>query len=214
MQFNTGFLIDRDGKVVDKYRKAQLAMTEVIFEDVSQGDEIKVMQADFGKIGILICWDYQFPEVARSLSLKGAEILFCPIAGCARITEAGRSTGMEHVGKTVAIENRVPMVFSRWATHSEEKPSLIVNAHAQIVASSSKKPYLSATVELDAPISHWGGTRFSSEYFTMRRPELYDVLSDDTLRIQTPSGPVRIPSSDATTSSFQTPIETEVPKTK
>ena len=202
--FNTGFLIDREGKVAGKYRKAQLAMTEILFNDHSQGDEVKVIQADFGKIGILICWDYQFPEFARSLSLKGAEILFCPIAGCARLTEEGRSTGMEHVGKSVAIENRVPVVFSRRAVSNTASPSLIVNSHAQIVASSNKEPYFSATVELAAPISHWGGSAFSSEYFTSRRPELYGILSDDSLRIRTPNGTVTVPEPSATPQSLET----------
>jgi len=201
--FNTGFLIDREGKVVDKYRKAQLAMTEVIFSDRSRGDEVKVMQADFGKIGILICWDYQFPEFARSLVMQGAEILFCPIAGCERLTENGKKTSMEHVGKTIAIENRVPVVFSRRAVNDPSQPSRIVSSHAQVVASSSDRPYLSANVELAAPICHWGGSEFSREYFTLRRPELYDILSDDSLRIRTTHGTARASESDATAHNTQ-----------
>ncbi len=192
VNFNTGFLINRKGKIVDTYRKAQLAMTEIIFGGTSQGDELKVIQADFGKIGILICWDYQFPEFARSLALMGAEMLFVPIAGDERLLEDGVKSSMEHVGKSLAIENRVPVVFSRWNTGKPEKPSRIVNAQAQIVASSNRQPYISATVELDKPIAHWGGSEFSREYFTNRRPELYGILSDDSLRIRTPDGPVLI----------------------
>lgn len=71
--------------------------------------------------------------------------------------------------------------------------SRIVNAQAQVVASSNRRPYIAVTVELDKPIAHWGGSEFSHEYFTNRRPELYGILSDDSLRVRIPDGPILIP---------------------
>lgn len=45
------------------------------------GNEFKVFDTDIGKVGILICWDMQFPEAARILALSGADIIICPTWG-------------------------------------------------------------------------------------------------------------------------------------
>jgi hypothetical protein len=52
-----------------------------MFQGVRPGDDYPVFDCDFGRIGIEICYDSWFPEVARVLALKGAEIVFCPNAG-------------------------------------------------------------------------------------------------------------------------------------
>jgi carbon-nitrogen hydrolase len=78
--YDTAVLIDRRGQVAGKYRKTHLPLAEV--EDgETPGSEYPVFDTDFGRIGILVCWDYYFPEPARILRLKGAEIVFLPIAG-------------------------------------------------------------------------------------------------------------------------------------
>ena len=75
--FNTGLLIDRKGAIAGKYRKVQLPLCEG--EDgITPGRGYPVFDTDFGRIGILICWDHGFPETARILAQKGAEILFLP----------------------------------------------------------------------------------------------------------------------------------------
>jgi beta-ureidopropionase len=47
-------------------------------ENVSPGKANKVIETDFGKIGIINCWDFAFPEFVKNLSKKGAKIIFCP----------------------------------------------------------------------------------------------------------------------------------------
>ena len=78
--YNTAVIIGRDGKVCGKYRKTHLPLTEVEM-GVSQGNVYDVFELDFGKIGILICYDQMFPENARILSRMGAEIIFIPTQG-------------------------------------------------------------------------------------------------------------------------------------
>jgi len=78
--YNTAFLLDRQGRLVGKYRKTHLHFPEM-FDGVRPGDDYPVFRCDFGRIGIEICYDSWFPEVARILALKGAEIIFCPNAG-------------------------------------------------------------------------------------------------------------------------------------
>lgn len=78
--YNTAVLIDREGEIAGKYRKVHLPLYEV--EDgVTPGNEYKIFETDFGRIGILVCWDQAFPEAARITADKGAEIIFIPTAG-------------------------------------------------------------------------------------------------------------------------------------
>ncbi|ODS32980.1 MAG: N-carbamoyl-D-amino acid hydrolase [Candidatus Scalindua rubra] len=74
--FNTVFLIDRFGRVVYKYKKVHLWKSE--FKNVSPGRVNRVIDTDFGRIGIINCWDFAFPEFVKNLSKKGANIIFCP----------------------------------------------------------------------------------------------------------------------------------------
>jgi predicted amidohydrolase len=78
--YNTAVLLDRQGQLVGKYRKTHLHWSEM-FLGIRPGTDYPVFDCDFGRIGIEICYDSWFPEVARVLSLKGAEIIFLPNAG-------------------------------------------------------------------------------------------------------------------------------------
>jgi predicted amidohydrolase len=78
--YNTAVLIDRKGAIVGMYDKIYPTEGECD-KGVTPGDPIpKVFQTDFGKIGILICFDINWPEVWRSLREQGAEIVFWPSA--------------------------------------------------------------------------------------------------------------------------------------
>src|SRR5215469_12092927 len=72
--YDTALLIDRLGRIAGKYRKTHLPLAEV--EDgETPGSDYPVFYTDFGRIGILICWDFVFPETFRILRLEGAEIV-------------------------------------------------------------------------------------------------------------------------------------------
>ncbi len=74
--FNTVFLIDRSGRVLYKYKKVHLWKSEL--KNVSPGRVNRVIDTDFGRIGIINCWDFAYPEFVKNLSKKGAKIIFCP----------------------------------------------------------------------------------------------------------------------------------------
>lgn len=76
-KYNTAFLINRNGDVVYKYNKMHLYGEEK--ECVTPGKKSRVINTEFGKIGILICLDIAFPEELKKLSNKGAWIIFCPV---------------------------------------------------------------------------------------------------------------------------------------
>ncbi len=78
--FNTSFIFDRCGTVVGKYRKTHITVGE--YENgVTPGYEYPVFELDFGKVGLLTCYDQFFPETAKELTKKGAELICIPTAG-------------------------------------------------------------------------------------------------------------------------------------
>jgi predicted amidohydrolase len=88
--YNTAALIGPDGAVVGKYRKVCLPRSEVD-AGIAPGHEYPVFDTRFGKLGMMICYDGFFPEVARELSNRGAEVIAWPVWGCNPILAAARA---------------------------------------------------------------------------------------------------------------------------
>jgi predicted amidohydrolase len=100
--YNTSVLLDRQGKLSGKYRKVCLPREE-IKGGITPGNAFPVFDTDFGRIGMMICWDVYFPEPARALSQKGAEIILLPIWG-----------GNLTLARARAIENQIYLVSSTY----------------------------------------------------------------------------------------------------
>jgi predicted amidohydrolase len=79
--YNTAVLLGADGKLVGKYRKVCLPHGEVE-NGIAPGSECPVFDTTFGKVGMMVCYDGFFPEVARELSKRGAEVIAWPVWGC------------------------------------------------------------------------------------------------------------------------------------
>jgi predicted amidohydrolase len=79
--YNVAVLIGPDGQIVGKYRKTTLPRGE-IEGGIAPGKEYPVFTTRFGKVGMMVCYDGFFPEVARELANRGAEIIAFPVAGC------------------------------------------------------------------------------------------------------------------------------------
>lgn len=77
--YNTAVLIDNNGVPLGCYRKSHLVEGEET-QYFEKGTEYNVFDTSIGKIGVMICWDTAYPEVARILALKGAEIIAVPAA--------------------------------------------------------------------------------------------------------------------------------------
>jgi predicted amidohydrolase len=136
---NVAVLFDRNGNIKGVYEKIQLPDSETEAGAVP-GNTFPVFTTDFGKIGILICWDSAFPEVSRMLALNGAEILFCPIWGDVRGSESWKVTA-----RSRAIDNGVYFVTNIFDGHS-----VIVNPAGDILQESGiQGTFLSTTIDLN-----------------------------------------------------------------
>jgi predicted amidohydrolase len=100
--YNTAVLLDRSGKLAGTYHKVSLPREE-IDGGITPGDALPVFDTDFGRIGMMICWDVTYPEQARSLARQGAEVILMPIAG-----------GNLVLARARAIENQVYLVSSTY----------------------------------------------------------------------------------------------------
>ena len=74
---NVGYLCHRNGEI-DQYEKIHITPDEAKFWGITGGNTLKVYDTDAGKIGILICYDVEFPELPRLLAEQGMQILFVP----------------------------------------------------------------------------------------------------------------------------------------
>jgi predicted amidohydrolase len=154
--YNTAVLIDRQGKVVGRYRKTHLPREE--WEaGLTPGDSYPVFETDFGKVGLLVCWDVQFPEPWRALGLQGAELILLPIWG-----------GNETLLRARAIENHAFVVSS-----SYDMISCVVAPNGDILTEATKaSPVATADVHLDRKIYQpWVGD-MSTRTWKERRGDL------------------------------------------
>ncbi|MFC0603046.1 carbon-nitrogen hydrolase family protein [Winogradskyella pulchriflava] len=75
--YNVGYLCRRDGSL-ERYEKIHVTPDEAKVWGMQKGSQLKTFETDCGKIGILICYDSEFPELSRLLSDEGMDILFVP----------------------------------------------------------------------------------------------------------------------------------------
>ncbi|MDQ1666921.1 MAG: hypothetical protein QOH75_2952 [Actinomycetota bacterium] len=80
--YNTAALLGRDGQVTGAYRKTHPFCTEMRSRGgwVTPGDEVCVVETDLGRIGLIICFDGDYPELSRITAVRGAEVIVRPSA--------------------------------------------------------------------------------------------------------------------------------------
>ena len=126
--YNTSVLIDRNGNVAGKYRKVYLPSGEVE-GGLTPGNSYPVFETDFGTVGMMICYDVFFPDPARALVNRGAEIVLMPIWG-----------GDLTLGKARAIENRVFL-----ATSGYDYPTQVMDPDGEVLALAAKDGEVAVT---------------------------------------------------------------------
>ena len=184
---NTALIFDRAGKITGKYRKTHAAVDNYSgdppwtrpLEDKSRdwmlrhdpewimetGADLPVFALDFGTVGILTCYDGWFPEPARVLSLKGAELI---------VWINGRGGSVEDfIVRSIMFQSHVAMIAANQAYGSG---TMIgdTTQRGQILARCPEKgeAYITATINL----GQVRAIRARSRNFAQRRPDLYGDL--------------------------------------
>jgi predicted amidohydrolase len=108
--YNTSYIFDRNGKMIGKHRKIHLFDIDIKdgikfmeSETLTAGEKATVVETEFGKIGVGICFDVRFPELFRKMTLEGAKLIILP--GAFNMT-----TGPAHWELTIrarALDNQV-----------------------------------------------------------------------------------------------------------
>jgi len=102
--YTTAALVSDSGEIEAMYRKTHLYDSEQIY--FTPGDDIPVFQTKFGVIGIMGCFDLEFPEVARILRRKGADMILIPTSNMAPY-----STHQRVYTQCRAMENEIPLAL-------------------------------------------------------------------------------------------------------
>jgi N-carbamoylputrescine amidase len=186
--FNSAAIVDADGTVLGNYRKSHIpdgpGYTEKFY--FSPGDTgFKVWDTRFARLGVGICWDQWFPEAARAMALKGAEVLLYPTAiGTEPQDRTHDSSGhWQRVMQGHAAANVMPLVASnRIGTEigrngTEQTfygSSFIADSTGAKVAEADRTTQ--AVVLADFDLDAIARQRRAWGVFRDRRPDLYGPL--------------------------------------
>jgi len=163
-RYKHALVVNPKGEIVGHHRKTSLTYDE-LKKGFNHGEAIDVVETDFGRMGVSICYEMHFPEVARIYALQGARVIFNPVG-----------TGMWHetqyqawtsVGRTRASENGIFAVGCSHANdavpfayaYAPDGTSLVEARHASRMV----------TVSLDL-------TQCFNMFLEHRQPQLYGRL--------------------------------------
>lgn len=145
--YNTSYLFDKTGKIIAKHRKMHLfdidVKDQITFREsdaLTAGDNVTIADTDFGRVGIGICYDVRFPELARLMVEKGALILFYP--GAFNMT-----TGPAHwelLFRSRALDNQaycvgVAPALNKEASYHSYGHSIVTTPWGEVLAQCDEK---------------------------------------------------------------------------
>jgi len=168
---NSVSIIGSDGEIKMTYAKVHTSDMKLTESNCTPGDDFYVCDLKLGdetvKIGAMICFDREFPESARILMLKGAEIILTPNA-------CGLEEKRINQFQTRAVENATAVVMTNYAAPAQNGHSCAFNANGDriIVAREEEGIYL-ADLNISEIRRHRARTIWGNAY---RRPNKYNLL--------------------------------------
>ena len=172
--YNSAVIAGPEG-VIGKYRKLHLFFEEKDFFTPGEGP-LQIFDLGTAKIGVMICFDWIFPEIARTLALKGAEILVLPanlvLPYCqgAMITRAIENRVFTVVANRIGEEARAGKPPLRFTGHSQ-----IASPRGEALAYAPQNEAALEIVEIDPAEARNKWITSRNHLFEDRRPELYEL---------------------------------------
>ena len=125
---NTAVVIERDGSIAGKYRKMHIPDDPAYYEKFyfTPGDlGFHPINTSVGKLGVLVCWDQWYPEAARLMALRGADILIYPTAigyesSDSREEQQRQRMAWQTVQRGHAVANGLPVVAVNRVGYEED----------------------------------------------------------------------------------------------
>lgn len=174
--YNCAVLFDRNGDIVGIHKKVHLPAGEEL--QVTPGDRFEVFNTEIGNIGMLVCWDMQYPEAVRELALGGADLIACPTLGWENIYGLSRAyESSVTVAAAMGMDEHGVVEFC--------DPSCIVDNMGRIIAAAPRDKSGVTTAEIDItkePDTQYGSEIFYKSHsmrktrFSQRRPDTYRLI--------------------------------------
>ncbi|MBI3363816.1 MAG: acyltransferase, partial [Ignavibacteriae bacterium] len=181
--YNSAAVIDADGKYLGKYRKTHIPQVDpgfwekYYFKPGNVG--YPVFKTAYADIGVYICYDRHFPEGARILGLKGAEIVFNPSATVAGLSEylweLEQPAHAVANGYFVGAINRVG-IEAPWNIGEFYGKSYFCNPRGKIIAQASRDK--DEIVVADLNLEEILEVRNVWQFYRDRRPEIYKEMTE------------------------------------
>lgn len=182
--YNKAYLCRRDG-TVDFQSKIHITPHERRDWVIDGGDELKVFDTDAGRIGILICYDVEFPELPRLQARNGMDILFVPFwtdtkNGFLRVQRCAQARAIENdcyvaIGGSVGNLPQVHNVDIQYAQSAVYSPSDFAFPHDAVMAESTPNTEMALVADLDieklTQVRHEGSVTNARD----QRHDLYEI---------------------------------------
>lgn len=179
--YNTSYVFNRQGEKIAKHRKIHLFDIDIKnkqrfreSDTLSAGDKVTVFDSEFGKIGLCICYDFRFPELARLMVDKGAKAIIVPAS-------FNMTTGPAHwdiMFRSRAIDNQVYTIGCSPArdydySYISYGHSLIVSPYGDILCELDEKE---GSITYDIDLDYVDEIREQLPLLKHRRRDLYELL--------------------------------------
>lgn len=190
---NTAVVLERDGSIAGKYRKMHIPDDPAYYEKFyfTPGDMgFEPIDTSVGRLGVLVCWDQWYPEAARLMALRGAELLIYPTAiGYESSDSADEQERQREAWTTVqrghAVANGLPVVAVNRVGHEDDPSgqtrgiqfwgsSFVAGPQGEIIYRASNSEEVETIVDVD--LLHSENVRRWWPFLRDRRIDCYDDI--------------------------------------
>ena len=183
--YNVSYILHRDGNIESQH-KLHITPDEASYWGLQGGDSLRVFNTDAGRIGVLICYDVEFPELGRILADQKMDMLFVPYwtdtkNAYLRVRRCAQARAIENecyviitgsVGNLPRVEN-MDIQYSQAAVFS---PSDFSFPHDAVVAEATPNTETTLIFDLDLSLLKKLRTQGSVRNLQQRRKDLYQVI--------------------------------------